>query len=137
MPITPATIYLAKLAFHFLALLGLQLVILPCFALLADVSWMANPGKLAAVVVLANLGFASIGTILGGMLCSLRQRSQMLMILLLPLVVPVALGAGAATTALADAQPDPEWLLGLQLLGLFAGLYAAAGALLFEYAMEE
>ena len=56
------------------------------------------------VAMLANLGLAAIGTLIGGLVNGVRRRrANLIVLLLLPLVVPVLLGAGEATR-LADSQ---------------------------------
>lgn len=136
-PIAPATIFLAKTTVHVLALCCLEMVLMPVFAALADIPWIAHPVAFVLVAMLANIGFAAVGSLLGALTNTVRQRGQLLVLLLLPLILPVALGAGEATRLLTMGQPDSEWWKWVQVLGVFAVLYTTLGALLSEFVMEE
>jgi heme exporter protein B len=106
----------------------------PAFVVFADVPLLARPGGLTAILAVANLGFAAVGTLLSVLTSSLTHRGSLLVLLLLPLISPVVLGAAQATRTLLTGG---QWIGGLQFLAAFAAVFVSLGTLVFEYVMEE
>lgn len=136
-PLSPAAIFIAKLAVNFLALSLLHLVLVPLFIVLCDVPLLAHPWALLLVITLANLGIAAIGTLLSALANTLRRESSLFVLLALPAVIPVILGAARATTLSIGGQFDPEWWLWIQLLAGFSIIFVVSGSVLFEFVIEE
>jgi len=136
-PVAPATIFLAKTTANFLALCALDVVLIPAFILFSDVPLLASPGPFLAIVLLANLGFSAVGTVVSALTNGLQHRGGLLVLLLLPLISPVVLGAAQATRLLLLGETGGEWWRWMQLLAGFAVLFVAMGALLFEFVVED
>ncbi len=136
-PVTPQAIYVAKMFVNGVFVGALQLVVVPFFAVVTDAPWMAHPGKLILVSVLANLGVTSVGTLLGAISAGMNQSQGLLALLLLPLLVPVILAASEATRLIAENHLESVWWHWVQLLGGFAIVYTTAGWTLFEFVMED
>ncbi len=135
-PVSPETIYFAKLAVNGVILGMLQLVVLPFFAIVSDAPWLSHPWALLLVGLLANLGVSSVGTLLGAMSVGMGQSQAVVAFLLLPLLVPVMLAASEATRLVADTQTSAWWQW-VQLLGAFAVVYVTVAWLLFAYVIED
>ena len=135
-PVGPGTIFLAKLMANFLALCALNAVLVPAFVVFSDVPLLARPWAFLAIVVVANLGFAAVGTLISALTSGLAQRGSLLVLLLLPLVSPVVIGAAQATRSLI-AGDTSEWSRWLQLLACFSALFVAIGTLVFEFIIED
>jgi heme exporter protein B len=104
---------------------------------LADMPPVSRPALMALIILLANVGFASIGTLLSGLTHGLERRGGLLTLILLPLLAPVVLGAAEATSMLLAGEVDSAWWRWIQLLGVFAALFTVVGALAFEFVWEE
>ena len=135
-PVSPGTVFLAKLAANFFALCILEIVLVPAFAVLAGVFLPADPARFLITALIANLGLAATGTLVSALTVNLAQRSGLLVLLLLPLVSPVVLGAIQATRSLVVGQPAAWWLW-WQLLACFAAVFVTLGTLMFEFIVEE
>jgi heme exporter protein B len=99
---------------------------LPAFALFFEpVGW-----TLVAAVLLANLGLASVGTLLSAMAAAARARELLLPLLFLPLVIPLVVGGVGATIA-----DDPGRYLAF--LGLYDAVFAILCWATFEYVVTE
>ena len=136
-PITPQSLYFAKLAVNAVNLAALQLVVIPFFALVCDTPWLEVPAKLFTVAVLGNLGITSVGTLLGAMSSGTRQSQGLLVLLLLPMLVPVLLGASEATRLIGQTHLSSTWWNWVQLLGAFTTVYVTAGWMLFVFVTED
>jgi heme exporter protein B len=135
-PVAPGTIFLAKLTANFLALCALDAVLVPAFVVFSNIPLLARPGALLAILAVANLGFAAVGTLLSALTSGLAQRGSLLVLLLLPLVSPVVIGAGQATRSLLAGDAD-DWSRWLQLLACFAVSFVTVGTLVFEFVIED
>jgi heme exporter protein B len=136
-PVAPRTVFLAKMTVNVASLIVLELVIVPTFWALADMPPITRPALLTLIFLLANVGFASIGTLLSGLTISVDRRGGLLALILLPLLAPVVLGAAEATSMLLAGEVDSAWWRWIQLLSVFAALFTVVGALAFEFVLEE
>ena len=138
-PVNRSAMLFAK-ALALLAYLAvLELIAVPAFALLllGPSLGRALPGLLA-VLVLADIGVAVIGTLIAALVVRTRARDLLGALLALPLLVPVVIAAARATEPLfapAHASgPAARWLLTLGLYDLVFGLIAFA---LFDFLLED
>jgi heme exporter protein B len=138
-PIERTSLLLAKAGALLVYLVALELIALPVFALFFIEAgfWEAMP-RLAAVILLADVGLAVVGAMLASIAIHTRARDLLLPILLLPLVVPVVIAAAAATNPLLSIPLDTDgvgkWMAVLALYDLVFGLLAYA---VFDFLMED
>ena len=138
-PVDRTAMLVAKAAVLLVFLVAVELVAVPAFAilLLGPSPWGALP-ELAAVLALADVGVAVIGTLVGALGVQARARELIVPIMTLPLLLPVAIAAARATSPLlleagAGALPG-RWLAVLGLYDLTFGLVAFA---IFDFLLEE
>lgn len=136
-PVTPALVYLAKLLANVVALGALEGILIPLFAVLADVPLAAHPWAMLLVAVLGNVGLAAVGTLLSVLAGGMRQKGSLLVILVLPLVVPALLAAAEATRLAGEDALGAEWSRWVQLLFAFNVVFVAAGTMLMDSAVED
>lgn len=133
-PLDRGALFLAKLLVN-LILLGLvEIVALPAFVALYNLS--LRPGPLLAIVLLGTLGFAAVGTLFAAVAANTRAREALLPLLLFPVLVPVIIGAVKATGETISGTPSSgtPWL---NLLIAFDAIFLALAYVLFEYVIEE
>jgi heme exporter protein B len=138
-PVDRTSLFVAKATVLFSFLTAVELAAVPAFAilLLGPSPWPAVP-ELVLVLLLANVGVAVIGTLVGALGIQTRARELIVPILALPLMIPLAIAAARATSPLlleagAEALPG-RWLLVLGLYDLVFGLVAFA---VFDFLLEE
>ncbi|HEX2411621.1 MAG TPA: heme exporter protein CcmB [Solirubrobacteraceae bacterium] len=138
-PVDRTSLFVAKATVLFSFLAAVELAAVPAFAilLLGPSPWPAVP-ELLLVLLLANLGIAVIGTLVGALGIQTRARELIVPILALPLMIPLAIAAARATSPLlleagAEALPG-RWLLVLGLYDLVFGLVAFA---VFDFLLED
>ena len=136
-PVAPSTLFLAKMLINVMSLVILELVLIPLFVVLTDVPLLARPGAIALIAGLGNIGFAATGTLVSAITADLRNRGGLLALLFLPLVMPVVLAAAAATGMMLTGEIDSQWWLWIKFLAVCAVVFTVAGALVFEFVMEE
>jgi heme exporter protein B len=121
-----SAIWLGK-SLSVMAFLGLaEAVALPAYWLFfKPVSW-----QLVAAVALANVGIATVGTLLSAMAVVSRARELLLPLLFLPLGIPIIVGGVGATVA---AEPGRY----LAFLALYDLVFAILSWASFEYVVAE
>jgi heme exporter protein B len=131
----PAGIFFGKAAAVGLELLGLEGLLALVVGLLYDAR-LSGGLVLAGSCVLATVGLACVGTIYGVVATGVRVRETLLPLLFLPVVAPVLIAATKAWEAALSGTPSGSvpWL---EVLGAFAAIYAAVGAVAFGALLEE
>ena len=131
----PAGIFFGKAGAVGVELLALEVLLGAGVVLLYDVP-LRGAGLLAVTCLAATAGLAAAGTVYGVLAAGVRVRETLLPLLLLPVVAPVVLAATRASeAALGQATADGwPWV---RLLGVFAVVYAAVGALAFGPLLED
>jgi heme exporter protein B len=138
-PVDRTAMLLAKATVLLCFLVAVEIVAVPAFAilLLGPSPWGALP-ELIAVLALADVGVAVIGTVVGALGVQARARELIVPIMTLPLLLPVAIAAARATSPLlleAGATGLPgRWVAVLALYDLVFGLVALA---IFDFLLEE
>lgn len=138
-PVDRTALFVAKAAVLFAFLVAVELVAVPAFAilLLAPGAGQALP-ELLAVLALADVGIAVIGTLVGALGVQTRARDLIIPVMALPLLVPVAIGAAEATAPLLAAgggEPLPVRWLGM--LALYDAIFGLLAYAVFDFLLEE
>ena len=138
-PVDRTALFVSKAIVLFSFLLAVELVAVPAFVvlLLAPGAGQALP-ELLAVLALADLGIAVVGTLVGALGVQTRARDLIIPLIALPLLVPVVISSAQATSPLfaeggAEALPG-RWLAVLALYDAVFGLLAYA---VFDFLLEE
>jgi heme exporter protein B len=138
-PIDRTAIFLAKAAALLLYLVALELVALPAFGLLLLGPDLIGPlPELCALLIVADVGLAATGALVGALAAETRARELIGPLLLLPLVVPLAIAGAQATeplfTAPGVAEDLGRWLA---LMGLYATIFVLLSIALFDFLLED
>ena len=138
-PVDRNAMLVAKAAAMFIFLAVLELVAVPAFALLllGPALWPRLLG-LIAVLALADLGLAVIGTLVSAIAIHTRARDLIGPIVGLPLLIPAliatARAAGPLLQAHTSGSPPGKWVAILALYDCVFGLVAYA---VFDFLLEE
>lgn len=138
-PIDRTAIFVAKATVLFLYLVVLELVAVPAFAvLLLGPSLFGALPELLAVLLLANVGLATVGALVSALSAHARAREVLVPLLFLPLVVPVVIGAASATEPLLAGVQQAEGLAGwLGFLGLYDMVFLLLSVAIFDFLLED
>ena len=90
-PVSRDAIFLGKVLVSFIFMLIIEAALLPVFAVLLNFS--AFSLTLALTILLATLGFATLGTLFSAIAVQTRSREIMLPALFFPVILPVLIGA--------------------------------------------
>jgi heme exporter protein B len=138
-PVDRTAMFVAKAIVLFSFLVAVELIAVPAFIvlLLEPSAGQALP-ELLAVLVLADIGIAVVGTLIGALGVQTRARDLIIPLMALPLLVPVVIAAAEATAPLLAAGGGGDfrvrWLAVLALYDAVFGLLAYA---VFDFLLEE
>lgn len=144
-PASPAALLVAKAVALLGYLVALEFVAVPAFALLLLGSplWGSLPG-VVLVLILADLGVATTGTLVAALAVRTRARDLLGPLLALPLLIPVVIGASTAISPLLAVHPPTVavWLAGssvrwLVLLALYDLVFALIVYAVFDFLLED
>ena len=138
-PIDRTAIFLAKAAALLLYLVALELVAVPAFGvLLLGPDLVGVLPELCALLLVADVGLAATGALVGALAAETRARELIGPLLLLPLVVPLAIAGAQATEPLFTTAGAPEDLgRWLGLMGLYATIFVLLSVALFDFLLED
>jgi heme exporter protein B len=135
-PMDRSAIFLGKMVGNVLFMSVVEIVILPVFVVLFNLSPSDLPA-LAGVVVLGTIGLGGVGTLFSAMAVHTRAREVLLPVLLFPVIVPAMLSAVKLTAAVIDRLPFAEVQNWFNLLLVFDVVFAALSFILFDFVVEE
>ena len=135
-PVSSFAILLGKMLANFIFLSLAEVVLVPVFAVLYDVSLAGIVGRLALVLVLGTIGVIVTGTVFSAISAHARMRELLLPLLMLPVLAPLLIAAVESTAALFTQQPylDRAWVT---FLAGFDIVFLTASWLLCDFLLEE
>ncbi len=134
-PVSRDAIFFGKALVSFFVMLIVEAVLLPVFAAMlgfSALSWM-----LALTIVLATLGFATVGTLFSAMAVQTRSREIMLPVLFFPIILPVLIGAVEASGQAINGAPSGAFGRWLPLIGAFDAIFMVICPWAFSFVVEE
>ena len=135
-PVDPFAILAGKLFANFFFLICVELILLPAFSVLYNVSLLGVIGPLSGVMVLGTFGIATVGTVFAAISSQARMRELLLPLLLLPALVPLLIASAGATTGLLSDAPELP-IAWLAVMASFDVMFFTAAWLFSGYLLEE
>ena len=136
-PAPKDAIFLGKAISNFALLFAVALLVLGVFTLFFGLDIGSSPVALLLALGLGSLGFVALGTLFAAVSSGTRMGETVLPVLVFPLLVPKVMYGAGATGRLLAGRPVAEVAGNLRMLGAFALVALAAGAVLFRFVVEE
>jgi heme exporter protein B len=135
-PVSSFAILLGKMLANLIFLSISEVVLVPVFAVLYNISLAGVVGRLIIVLILGTSGLVITGTVFSAISAHARMRELLLPLLLLPILAPLLIAAVEATALLLAEQPvlDPTWVA---FLAGFDIVFLTASWLLCDFLVEE
>lgn len=116
---------------------GVLLIAFPLWVLFFGVELSGALGGVAAVLLLALVGFMAAGTLLAAMTARTRYAELLLPVLLLPVLIPPLYAGTSAALRLLQGRPLDEILGWLRILVAFDVGFLTLASLLFPHVVDE
>jgi heme exporter protein B len=135
-PISPFAILLGKMLANFIFMSLAELVLVPVFAVLYNISLAGIVWRLTLILILGTTGLTVTGTVFSAISAHARMRELLLPLLLLPILTPLLIASVESTASLFQEQPalDTTWVA---FLAGFDIVFLTASWLLCDYLLEE
>src|SRR5215469_2475631 len=135
-PISSFAILSGKMAANFIFLAIAEIILVPVFGVLYNVSLAGIQGRLVLVLTLGTLGLIIAGTVFAAISAHSRMRELMLPLLMLPVLAPLLVAAVEATASLLAETPvlDRAWVA---FLAAFDIVFMTASWLTSDFLVEE
>jgi heme exporter protein B len=134
-PVDRTALLVAKAASLFIFLVALELVAVPAFLIMLLGPSPVEVWRLLLALVLADLGIAFVGTLVGALAVQSRARDLLVPLLALPLLVPLLIGAvKLSAPVFGGPAVAARWPWVLALYDLVFGLVAYA---VFDFLLED
>ena len=135
-PLDRGALFLAKTSFNLILMLLVELVVMPLFWILFNLSaWNLLP-QLFLVILLGTIGFCVLGTIMSALTLRARARELLLPLVLFPLMIPVILATIRCMESVLRNGEFGEALSWLKLLVGFDVIFITVGILIFDWVIE-
>jgi len=134
-PVSRDAIFLGKALGSFWFMLIVEAALLPVFAAL--LGFAAFSRILLLTIVLATLGFATVGTLFSAIAVQTRSREIMLPVLFFPIILPVIIGAVEASSQAIGGGASGGISRWLPLIGVFDALFLVICPWVFSFVVEE
>ncbi|MBD3385868.1 ABC transporter permease subunit [candidate division KSB1 bacterium] len=136
-PVSRGSIYIAKLVGNVIFMMIIEMVSLPVMVVLLNLDIIKFIPMLFLLLVLGNIGFASVGTLFSAISLHTRSRELMLPIMLFPVTIPVILAAVKSTAFLLNAKPLAEIMPWVRILIGFDLIFTTLCSFLYKYVVED
>lgn len=136
-PVSPWTIFLAKLIGLFLFTAFMEIITIFIFAILYNTTVLPFLVPLGLIILLGTLGFTAIGTFFSAISATAKARDVLLSILFFPISVPVIIASVKATEIILNGKSFQTVFPWLKILIAFDLIFLLVSYLTFEYIMEE
>lgn len=136
-PTPKDAVYLGKTFANFALLFPVALLVLLVFTLFFGLDMGSSPAVLILTVGLGALGFVALATLFSAVSSGTHMGETLLPILVFPLLVPMVIYGVGATGRLLVGRPFAEVAGNIRMLGAFALLALAAGAVFFRFVVED
>jgi len=135
-PLDRGALFLAKTGFNFILMFVVELVVIPLFWILFNLSgWNLLP-RLFLVTLLGTVGFCVLGTITAAITLRARARELLLPLVMFPLMIPVILATIRCMESIMRTGDLAEAMGWLRLLIGFDVIFLTLGVLLFDSVIE-
>lgn len=132
-PMPVQAVWLGKAMAGLLLLLVAQILFVPATIVFLDQGIKGSLAQGLAALILADLGMAAVGSLLGALSQGQAARESLLSIIIFPLLLPLLLAAiriGAAVFSGMDMEGVGGWF---RILASFDALFLAAALVLFGF----
>jgi len=134
-PVSRDAVFLGKMLGTLAFMLVIEIVLLPVFAVMLGLPTLSP--TLGLIILLATVGFATVGTFFAAIAAQTRSREILLPVLFFPVIVPVIIAAVEATALVLQGGPMlPVWTRWLPLLVVFDALFLVICPWIFGYVFE-
>ena len=134
-PMSREVIYIGKMLGNLLFLLIVEIVALPVFAVLFNLSVLSL--QFITITFLSTVGLVTVGTLFSALAVNTKAREMVLPILFLPVVIPIIISAVKASGLVLSGESWSGLSPWLQIIGAFEAVFLVVSFWVFAFVIEE
>jgi len=135
-PISAESILLGKIAYNFILLLLVVIILYPLFLVMLDYPLEGSFITGFFVLMLGVAGFAVVSTAISALVLSARARELLLPVILLPIIFPLLAASIKALKTILNGGVLQDVLNECGLITIYIILFLTISLMTFEYAIE-
>ena len=136
-PATPGQIFLGKMLSALLFLIALEGLLFPVFHILFNFSFTINSLWLFFVIILAAVGYCSLGVLFSTMSLNLKNREMILSAILFPVLLPMLVMAVKCSIILLNHLKMNQFYSWFKLLIAFDVIFVVLSYWSYHWILEE
>lgn len=136
-PVSPGQIFLGKMLSAVIFLTCLQAILIPVFHILFNFAFTINTLWLYLLMVLAAIGYCSLGVLFSTMALTVKNRELLLSAISFPVMIPLLIMAVKASIILLNNFAMTQFYSWLKLLVCFDAIYVVLCYWLYAWILEE
>jgi len=136
-PIDRSALFLGKFLGNMLFILAIEAITLVFFSILFNKPVFRTIDQLGVLILLGDIGFASVGTLFSAISLNTKAREVMLPLLLFSIIIPVIIVATKLTGRILQVCTWSDLWSGLKILISFDAIFLTLSILTFEHTLEE
>jgi heme exporter protein B len=136
-PATPGQLFLGKAAAATLFLVALQTVLLPVFHILFNYRFGVSSLWLWLLIVLAAVGYCSLGVLFSTMSLGVKNREVLLSVILFPILLPMLIMAVKGSIIVLNDLKMEQFYSWLKLLLAFDVIFAVLSYWSYFWILED
>ncbi len=136
-PTSPGKLFLGKMLSATIFLVALETILFPVFHILFNFQFTLNSLWLYLIIILAAIGYCSIGVLLATMALDVKNREILLSVLLFPILIPVLIMAVKASIILLNQLRMEQFFNWLKLLIAFDVIYVVLSYWSYQWILED
>jgi heme exporter protein B len=136
-PASPGDVFLGKMLSAFLFLVALMTILLPVFHVLFNFQFTIRSLWLYLLVVLAAVGYCSLGVLFSTISMGLKNREVILSVILFPILIPLLIMAAKASIVLLNDFAMRQFYDWLKLLVAFDVIFFVLSYWSYFWILEE
>jgi heme exporter protein B len=133
---TPGIVFFGKFLFNLALLLTLEIVIVPLFLILMNIS-VSNLWLFLSILLTGSLGLASATTIIAAIISRARVKGALFAVLSFPILLPLLMAAVDGTYLSLQGESFSAGWNDLRLLISYVVVMFTASVLLFDFVWSE
>lgn len=139
-PVDRPNIFFGKMIGNFIFLLAVELVAVPLYMILFDLSIKGSIPLFIAAILLSNLGICTIGTLLSTISVNTKMRDMLLPLIFLPISTPLLISAVISTSRIMSGATGKDFtpvLSAMKLLVAYDIMFLLVAYALYDFVIGE
>lgn len=139
-PVDRPNIFFGKMLGNFIFLSIVEIIAVPLYLVLFNLSIKGNPLTFVAAILLSNIGICAVGTLLSTISVNSKMRDMLLPLIFLPLSSPILISAVVSTNRIMAGAVGKDYApvaSAMKLLAVYDIMFLLVAYALYDFVIGE